>query len=340
MASLMPLGQLSAITDNPGRAKADVAKLIRPSRLATGQTIGVVSPSGALYQTSRYDIVVEALQAMGLRVKLSKHIYSRYGHLGGNDDERAAEINDMFRDPEVHAIICLRGGSGAARILDKIDYRAIAKNPKIFIGYSDITALLLAIYAKSGLVTFHGPVAISSWNAFTYDHFRRLLFEGETALLKNPGKEEGELVQRHNRVRTLTSGKASGALVGGNLSVLCGMVGSDYLPSWKGKILFLEDTEEKIYRVDRMMTQLQLSGILKQIKGFVMGKCTNCNPGRGYGSLTLEEVLDHYIKPLGIPAYSGAMIGHIKDIFTLPVGLPVEVDADAGTIQLSEPAVR
>lgn len=340
MAPFVPMGGLSAIPNTHDGSNEALAKPIKPQRLSPGQTIGVVSPSGALYEAGPYDVMKEVLQAMGLRVKLSKHVHGRYGHLAGTDDERAAEINNMFLDPEVHAIICLRGGSGAARILEKINYKAVAKNPKIFIGYSDITALLLALYAKAGLVTFHGPVATSTWNTFTYDYFRRLLFEGETVLFKNPGKEDDELVQVRDRVRTLTPGTASGTLVGGNLSVLCGIIGSGYLPSWKGKILFLEDTDEKIYRMDRMMTQLRLSGVLQQLRGFVMGKCTNCSAGRGYGSLTLDEILDHYIKPLGIPAYSGAMIGHIEDKFTLPLGVPVAIDADAGTIQLSEPAVR
>lgn len=339
MASLMPVGQMPAMIQ-PEASKATAVKPTRPKKLSPGQTIGLVSPSAAIFRTNPYVVAVDALEAMGLRVKLSKHVYSRYGHLAGKDEERAEEINDMFLDPEVDAIICLRGGSGAARILDKLDYRGIAKNPKIFIGYSDITCLLLAIYAKTGLVTFHGPVAVSSWKDFSRDYFRRLLFEGETVLYENPGKAENEFVQVRNRVRTITPGKASGELVGGNLSVLCNIIGSDYLPSWKGKILFLEDTNEEIYRVDRMMTHLQLSGILKQLNGFVMGKCTNCEPGEGYGSLTLEEVFDHYIKPLDIPAYSGAMIGHIADQFTIPVGLRAEIDADLGTIQLSQPAVQ
>ncbi len=339
MASFMPFGPITTADESADKAKPGIVKKIVPKRLSAGQTIGVVSPSGALYEAGPYDLVMEVLQAMGLRVKMSKHVADRYGHLAGQDEDRAEEINNMFKDPSVNAIICLRGGSGAARILEKIDYKAIANNPKIFIGYSDITALLLAIYARSGLVTFHGPVAISSWSSFTYDYFKRLLFEGQEVFFKNPEKSPDDLVQVNDRIRTLTPGKTSGILVGGNLSVLCGMIGSDYLPSWKDKILFLEDTDEKIYRVDRMMSQLQLSGVLRQLKGFVMGKCTDCHPGQGYGSLTLDELLDHYIKPLKIPAFSGAMIGHIKDKFTLPVGLEVNMDADAGTIQLSQPAV-
>lgn len=314
-------------------------KILKPPRLRPGDTIGLISPSGAIYESEPYDIAKEAFEAMGLKVRFGRHLYDRFGHLAGKDEDRASDINEMFRDESVKAIVCLRGGSGAARILDKLDYKAIAANPKIFIGFSDITAFLLAIYAKTNLVTFHGPVAISEWNDFSSGYFRKVLFEGGAVLMENPPKEEDELVQVENRIRTITSGQASGVLAGGNLSVLAGLVGSGYLPDWKGKILFLEEVGEKIYAMDRMMSQLKLAGILEQLSGFVMGKCTRCHPGDGYGSLTLEEVIDHYIKPLGIPAYSGAMIGHIAKKFTLPVGIKAMIDADRGTIQLLEEAV-
>lgn len=312
---------------------------IKPPRLRAGDTVGLISPSGAVYESEPYDIAIEVLEALGLEVKLGQHLFDRYGHLGGKDEDRAEEINLMFRDKDIKAIICLRGGSGAARVLDKLDYKAIAANPKIFIGYSDITAFLLAIYAKTGLITFHGPVATSEWNTFSSGYFKRILFEAEPALLENPPKGEDELVQVENRTRTITSGQALGVLAGGNLSVLAGLVGSGYLPDWKKKILFLEEVGEKIYAVDRMMSQLKLAGVLDQLGGFVMGKCTRCHPGDGYGSLTLEEVIDHYVKPLGIPAYSGAMIGHIEKKFTVPVGVKAQIDADKGTIQLLEGAV-
>ena len=313
---------------------------IRPKALKPGDTIGIVSPSSAIFQTEPYEIAVESMQAMGLKVKLGAYVKNRYGHLAGRDEERAQEFNDMFTDPSVNAVIALRGGSGAARIVDKLDYEVIAANPKIFIGYSDITALHMAIYEKTGLVTFHGPLATSTWNSFAVDHFKRLLFDKEALFLQNPSEKGGLLTQVKNRTRTMTPGKASGQLLGGNLSVLTGIMGSEYFPSdWNNKILYLEDVGEAIYAVDRMMSQLQLGGVLDSISGFVFGKCTDCDPGRGYGSLTMEEVLDHYIKPLGIPAFSGTMIGHINDNFTIPNGVEAEIDADNGTIRLKTPAV-
>ncbi|WP_417886428.1 S66 peptidase family protein [Zunongwangia sp.] len=316
-------------------------KLI-PKALKEGDTIGIISPSGAIYENAPYEIAKESFEAMGLKVKFGKYTRNRYGHLAGTDKERAAELNEMFKSPKIDAIIALRGGSGAARILELLDYKAIAKNPKIFIGYSDITALHLAIYKKTGLVTFHAPLAVSTWNQFSVSHFKSILFEKQTPLLENPKDKGDNLTQTTNRTRTITSGKAIGVLLGGNLSVLTGIMGSDYFPTdWNNKILYVEDVGEKIYAVDRMMTQLELGGVLKQIKGFVFGKCTDCKPGGSdYGSLTLDEVIDHYLKPLNIPAFSGAMIGHIDDNYTIPNGIEAEINANNGSIKLLEPAVN
>ncbi|MDX1604049.1 MAG: LD-carboxypeptidase [Salinimicrobium sediminis] len=314
----------------------------RPKRLKKGDTIGIVSPAGAIYESEPYEIAVESMEAMGLKVKLGEYVRTRHGHLAGTDEQRAEEFNEMWRDPDVDAIICLRGGSGAARILPLLDYETIEKNPKIFIGYSDITALHLAIYKKTGLVTFHGPLATSTWNNFAAEHFQKLLFEAEAVQYENPSDKGGLLTQTRNRIRTITPGTATGGLLGGNLSVLTNIMGTPYFPeNWENKILYLEDVGEKIYAVDRMMTQLQLGGVLEKISGFIFGKCTECDPGgsSGYGSLTLEEVIDHYIKPLGIPAFSGAMIGHINDNVTIPNGIRAEMDAEKGTFKLLSPAV-
>lgn len=317
--------------------------ITKPKRLSTGDTIGIVSPAGAIYESEPYEIAVESMQALGLKVKLGEFVRTRHGHLAGTDEQRASEFNDMWRDPEVDAIICLRGGSGAARILPLLDYEEIKKNPKIFIGYSDITALHLAIYEKTGLVTFHGPLATSTWNSFAANHFKDLLFNAEAIAYSNPIDKNGLLAQTRNRIRTITPGTATGELLGGNLSVLTNLMGTPYFPTnWKNKILYLEDVGEQIYAVDRMMSQLQLGGVLEQVSGFIFGKCSDCDPGGagGYGSLTLEEVLDHYLKPLKIPAFSGSMIGHISDNFTIPNGKQAKMNATLGTFSLLNPAVR
>ena len=318
-----------------------LSKTLLPPRLKEGDTIGIISPSSAIFETEPYEIAVETFEAMGLKVKLGEFVNNRHGHLAGTDEERAGELNAMFKDPGIQAIIALRGGSGAARILDKLDYKVIAANPKIFIGYSDITALHMAMYAKTGLVTFHAPLAVSTWNSFNYPIFRRILFDAEAIKFENPVEKGSALTVTRNRTRTINAGIATGELLGGNLSVLTGIMGSPYFPpQWENKILYLEDVGEQIYAVDRMMSQLQLGGVLNKISGFVFGKCTDCKPGSGYGSLTLEEVIDHYIKPLNIPAYSGAMIGHIDDNSTIPNGIEARIDATKGTIQMLSPAVK
>lgn len=313
--------------------------LLKPPRLKPGDTVGLVSPGGVLSEPSDVAHVREVLAELGLRTKLGRHALDQRGYLAGTDAARAGDLHRMFADPDVDALLALRGGWGSARILPLLDYELIRAYPKILVGFSDITALLLAVYARSGLVTFHGPVGISTWNPFTVDYFRRLLFEGEALRMENP-EPAFPLRFNWNRIQTIAPGTARGVLAGGNLSVLTALLGSPYLPDWDGHVLFLEDTNEGIYRIDRMLTQLALAGVLPKLSGLVFGKCTDCEPDSEGGSLTLEEVFADHLQPLGIPAWYGAMIGHIGDKFTLPLGVPAEIDAAAGTIQLLEPAVQ
>lgn len=315
------------------------AAILKPRRLRRGDTVGLINPAGPTFEKVDIEIAEESITALGLKFKPGAHLRDRYGYLAGKDGDRAADINAMFADPDVQAIICVRGGWGCNRLLPLLDYGVIRKNPKILMGYSDVTSLLVGIYAKTGLVTFHGPVGSSTWNRFSIDYVQRVLFEGERVMMQNPVVLGDNLTQVKDRIDTITPGKAQGRLVGGNLSVLSAMVGSEYLPDWKNHILFLEDTDEQIYRVDRMLTQLKLAGVLNSVSGVVFGKCTNCGPGDGFGSLTLEEVFADLLKPLNVPCWSGAMIGHIENKFTVPLGIQAEIDANNGTIQLLEPAV-
>jgi muramoyltetrapeptide carboxypeptidase len=330
VATGIPIANASGHKSNPA---------LKPPRLRAGDTVGLINPAGATFQADDVSIARETLAALGLGMKTGEHLLDRYGYLAGTDKDRAADVNAMFADPEVDAILTLRGGWGCNRILDMLDYEAIAKNPKVLMGYSDITSLLLALNAKTGLVTFHGPVGISTWNEYSTSYVQRLLFNAEVFSMENPKETGDSLVRIKDRVLTINGGKAKGKMYGGNLTVLTAMVGSKYLPDFKNNILFLEEVGEDIYRVDRMLTQLKLSGILSQISGFVFGKCSDCGPGKGYGSLTLEEVLDDHIKPLGIPAWYGSMIGHIENKFTIPLGTEIEIDADSGRISLLEAAV-
>jgi muramoyltetrapeptide carboxypeptidase len=312
---------------------------VKPRRLKAGDTVGLVMPSFAQWDPVPLDILLDTLKTLGLQAKMGRHILDRRGYFAGRDEDRAADLNAMFADPEVDAIHCVRGGWGAARLLPLVDWTTIAKHPKILVGYSDITALLLSFHAKTGLVTFHGPVGASTWNAFNLDWMRRVLWNGEAAVFANLKEPNDTLVPVRNRTRVITPGKARGRLLGGNLTVFTTIIGSGYLPDFRDCILFLEDVEEAPYSLDRMFTQLKLAGILGQAKGIVWGTCDNCSPGEGFGSLTIPDVLEDHVKPLGVPAYSGAMIGHVDRQFTLPLGVEVELDADAGTITMLESAV-
>jgi muramoyltetrapeptide carboxypeptidase len=316
------------------------SKTLRPRHLQPGDTIGLVDPASATWEPVSIEVIEESLAALGFKTKRGANLLARRGYFAGTDEQRAADLNAMFADPEVRAIHCVRGGWGSARLLPLLDWPMIAKNPKILLGYSDITALLLSIFAKTGLVTFHGPVGISQWNPFNVGYIKRVLQDGEAVTFENL-KEVGEhdLTVVENRVQTLRPGTARGRLLGGNLTVLSSIVGSGYLPDWDGCILFLEDIEEAPYRIDRMLTQLRLAGILQKARAVIWGNCTDCDPGEGFGSLTVREVLEDHIKPLGVPAWLGAMIGHVERQFTLPVGVEVEVDAAAGSIRMLEPAV-
>ena len=320
-------------------ASSPPRQAVKARRLRPGDTVGLVDPASATWEPVDIQIVEESLAGLGLRTKRGQHLLARRGYFAGDDDARAHDLNAMFADPDVAAVHPIRGGWGSARLLRRIDFDAIARHPKILLGYSDITALLLPVHARTGLVTFHGIVGASQWNPFNVGWFRRVLMDGEAVTFENL-KDKGEhLAQVEHRVQTITPGRARGRLLGGNLTVLTTIIGSGLLPDWDDCILFVEDVNEAPYRVDRMFTQLALSGILGKARAVIWGTCSECEPGDGYGSLTITDVLDDHVRPLGVPAWQGAMIGHVDRQFLLPVGLEVEVDAAAGTIRMLEPAV-
>jgi muramoyltetrapeptide carboxypeptidase len=305
---------------------------IKPKRLSKGDTIAITSPAGAVWDEKQIDQFSKVLKEFGFNVVLGKTLSEKFGYFAGTDEFRAKELNDLFSNSEIKGIFCMKGGWGSARLLDKIDYKNIIKNPKVFIGFSDITTLLNAIFAKTGLVTFHGPVGNSGWNEFTSLMFKSTIMDAmATTLLIGPDLTDVPY--------TINSGKATGVLVGGNLTVLSSLMGSNYLPDWKGKILFLEETKEEPYSIDRMLTQLKLAGVLNNIAGFVFGKCVKCDAEEPNKAFKFMEVLEQHLKPLGIPAFYGAMTGHIENKLTLPIGIEVMMDADKGTWHLNEAAV-
>lgn len=324
------------------RAAAAPLASIKPKRLAPGDTVALVSPASATFNTVDLQIAKESLEALGFKVKTGAHMLERHGNLAGDDKARAEDLNKAFADTSIAAVHAIRGGWGSARLLPYLDYDTIRRNPKVLIGYSDITALHMAINGKTGLMTFHGPIGLGRWDAWSVDYYKRVLMNGERVTFspKQGLSDRNSLTQTEFRVQTLTPGKARGRLLGGNLTVLTAILGSPYLPDWEDAILFCEDVGEDYYRIDRMVTQLKLAGVLSKIKGFVFGGCSECGPGDGnFGALTLEEIFIDHIKPLGVPAWQGAMIGHAQPQWTLPVGAQVEIDATAGTITLLEAAV-
>lgn len=344
-SSALALGATASLPSGAGATRPEGwgprLELVRPPRLRPGDTVGLVNPAGATWSPLDVDIVRETFEALGLKVRVGGHVLDRHGYLAGRDQDRADDVNRMFGDREVRGVVCIRGGWGCARLLPLVDYDAVRRDPKVLLGYSDITALHTALHARTGLVTFHGPVGISRWSRFNVEWLRRVVFGAEAVTFENDKEFDPEqtLALRENRTRVLTPGVARGRLLGGNLTVLSAIVGSGFLPDFTGCVLFLEDVEEAPYRIDRMLTQLALAGILGRAAAVVFGNCTGCTPGTGYGSLTLDDVLVEHLKPLGIPAWHGAQIGHIDEQFTLPVGAEVEVDAAAGTIRMLAAAV-
>ena len=302
--------------------------------------MGLVEPAGFTDDAFDLAVVVDGIRAMGLVPKPAPHLAARWGYLAGKDRERAADLNVMFADDSVRAIFAVRGGWGSGRILPHLDWKTIRANPKLLIGFSDITALHMAIAAKAGFTTIHGPNAASSWGALSWESFRAVAFDAQMPTYASPPGTEDRLVQRTGRARTFRGGKAAGRLLGGNLTVLTSLVGTPYLPDFDGAILFIEDVDEAEYRVDRMLTQLSLAGILGRVAGVVFGQCTDCRAkGPSYGGFTLSQVLEQHLAPLGVPAFQGALFGHVPNQFSLPVGVRAEIDADAGTIRLLESAV-
>lgn len=343
----MAAGALATASIAPARAvEAVVAQqpqtgVIKPKRLKKGDTVAIVAPSGITWDEFDLQLSIESLNVMGLGTKIFPHAMDRYGYLAGTDENRARDLMDAFQAPDVDAIFCLRGGWGAARILDYLDFDVIEANPKILIGYSDITALHAAIAAKTSMVSYLGPNAGSSWRTFEADVVKGLLFDGEKLEYKSLTENNGTLVPRINRPRTVVGGRAEGRLVGGNLTVFSSLVGTPYFPDLSGTILCLEDIGEKIYRVDRMLTQLALGGHFKNLKAVALGGFTDCGPDENepYGGFLLGEVFEHHFAGLGIPVFRGAQFGHIKDNATLPLGALARVDADACTIKLLEAGV-
>jgi muramoyltetrapeptide carboxypeptidase len=334
------MGSLAGATAMPTVSLA-IAAPGKPPRLRPGDTVALIEPAGFSDDLTQVEQVKSTISAMGLVPRVGRHVTARYGYLAGTDQQRADDLNEAYADPNVRAVFAVRGGWGCARILPHLDWKTIGANPKLLIGFSDITALHLAFAARNGFPTIHAMNAANSWSATSWNSFWSLAFAGDRPVFRNPDVTDLDPLQ-HERWRTTTirPGRATGTLVGGNLTVLAALVGTPWLPDFTGKILFLEDTGEAEYRVDRMLTQLALAGILGKVAGVVFGQCTRCSIGvADYSGFTIPQVLEQHLTPLGVPVFRGANIGHISDQLSVPVGVRAEIDAGQGSIRILEATV-
>ena len=314
-----------------------MAALRRPKPLVPGGTIGLLSPSGPVTAAGattpqHIELTRRRLLGVGFRTVVAPHALDVRGYLAGGDAGRVADLHAMFADPSIDAILCVRGGYGAHRLLGALDYDLLRAHPKVFIGYSDITALHLALHTQCRFVTFHGPMATALSRPDSHDFLECLRAvarpEPLGALANPPGAPP---------IETLVAGEAEGELIGGNAALVTALLGTPYQPEFRGRILFLEDLGDRLYRLDRKLVHLRLAGVLEQVSGIVIGECRY--PAEPPPGLSLREILDDLVVPIGKPAIYGLACGHGEYHLTLPVGVRARLDATRGILTIVEPGV-
>ena len=311
-------------------------KVLKPKKLESGDVIGIISPASSPDNLEKIENGVKYLEKLGYRVEIGENVGKVHGYLAGSDDERVADIHAMFKNKNVKAIFSIRGGYGSGRLLDKLDFSLIKKNPKIFVGYSDITSLHMAIFKKTGLVTFAGPMLApdfsGSINEFAEENFWKILTSSKKiGKLHNP---------RDEKFYALTSGRGEGVILGGNLAVLASLMGTDYLPNLKNSILLLEDIGEVPYRIDRLLNQFKLAKIFESAKGVILGRFVDCyEKDKLNDVIKLNEVIEHYFSQLKIPVLYSFSHGHIKENLTIPLGLNCKLNTSRGFVEILENAV-
>jgi muramoyltetrapeptide carboxypeptidase len=327
-------------TRHPHPQAHPMRPLIKPPRLQQGDTIGLIAPAGHTNDKS-IEKSVQHIEALGFKVKLGRYLREVMGNYAGSVEMRLADLHGMYLDPEVKALWCIRGGSGAISLLKHIDYQLVRNHPKILLGYSDITALHLAIHRHSGVVTFHGPVASSTPCDYSNEHMLAVLTDPQPTytIPMAPENARHALEEPHYAIHTTHGGVATGPLIGGNLSLVSALAGTDYAADFRNSILFLEEVNEEPYRIDRWMTQLDLAVGFDKAAALMIGICDKCGPDHEQVSLTLDQTFDMHLDPLKIPAVTGYSFGHIRNQFTIPVGVRATLDTARQTLTLLEPAV-
>lgn len=315
-------------------------KIIKPAKLKSGDKIALVAP-GSYISKEELNESIKKIEGLGFSAVYSEKILNQNGYFSGTDSIRAEDLMEKFEDKSVNGIMCVRGGYGCARILPLLDYKSIKKNPKVLIGYSDVTALMYGIFKKTGLITFHGPVSISTFNNFSLNNFNTVLTESNYPQKFHNATED--LDDNPYGVVSIVKGKAKGKLVGGNLSIMVSLIGTDYDVSYNNAIVFIEEVGEEPYRIDRMLTQLIQAKKFDKASGIMMGIFRKCEPKTENPSFdksfSLMEVLIDRLSNLKIPVIYGMSFGHIKNKFTIPFGSNAILDTEEQTFSLIESPV-
>ncbi|MGD7044557.1 S66 peptidase family protein [Jeotgalibacillus proteolyticus] len=306
--------------------------MLLPKKLKRGDTVGIIAPASPPNQ-SNLEKSLSFLKELGVNVKMGKHVNEVNGYLAGSDGERLEDLHAMFQDPSVQAIICAGGGYGTARIASAVDYELIKRNPKIFWGYSDITFLHTAIRQQTGLVTFHGPMLASDVGKEEFHALSKKMFYQLFEPMELHYSEE------ISPLEVLAEGERIGEIVGGNLSLIQSSLGTPFELETEGKLLFIEDIDEEPYRIDAMLNQLSMAGKLQQACGIIVGDFKNAVPTNEKPSLSLEEVLEHYLGKLETPVIKGFKIGHCEPHFSIPLGAKAKLSARSKTLTIM-PGVR
>jgi muramoyltetrapeptide carboxypeptidase len=327
-----------------GCTTVETPEPIRPRALQPGDTIAIVAPAGYLDEP-RVLLAKQRLEEHGYHVVFETDVFRQRGYLAGRDERRAGELMAAFLNPEIDAIFPGTGNYGSTRILNDLDYDVIRANPKIFIGFSDITGLHLAIYEKANLVTFHSPNPM--WGLGSEAGLHPLAERYFWRALRQDGQSDAngagyviEVDAERDAIRTITPGRAQGRLIGGNLTLINTLMGTPFEIDTQGKILFIEDIGERPYRIDRYLSQLRLAGKLQPLAGVVIGRFRDCEEDPDKPSLTLPEIFDEYFADLGIPVIADYPVGHVRQNVTLPIGALAELDADAQTLRILESPTR
>jgi muramoyltetrapeptide carboxypeptidase len=337
-------GAVLSLIPAAGFADKNEQPIIKPPKLNKGDTVGLITPASSLFEA--HQEIIEAREKMtnlGYRVKLGKHVFKKWGYLAGSDEERLDDIHTMFKDPEVKAIIAIRGGYGSGRLLKNLDYQLIKENPKIIHGYSDITSLLIGIHQMTGMITFHGPVARSTYTDYTKKYFYKALANSDPiGEIEDAPYEEN--LQTSNRIWTIQEGVGQGRLTGGNLTLIASLMGTPYEIDTKDKIIFIEEVGEEPQVLDRYLTQLDNAGKLEQCNGIVFDRMKSVHPddfrSSYYSTLSKEEIIADRVKKYNIPACIGLSLGHIANKPTLPLGAECRFDANVGRLTILTSGVK